>query len=169
MIAAILALAAVLQTGDQMPPLKGDYLSKREATLPDAAKGKIAFVALGFTYDSRKAVEAWVARYRRDFGTDSRTVFFEVPMIGGMGRMARWFIDSGMRNGTPKEQHENVITVYGGTGDWKDRVGFKDGSWAYVLVLDADGKIAALHGGPFTEQAYEPVAATIRQLLSKKI
>ena len=41
--------------------------------------------------------------------------FFEIPMIGGLARMGKWFIDSGMRRGTPKADHENVITVYGGT------------------------------------------------------
>ena len=44
-----------------------------------------------------------------------RVTFFEIPMIGGLARMGKWFIDSGMRRGTPKADHENVITVYGGT------------------------------------------------------
>ena len=37
-------------------------------------------------------------------------------MIGGLGTLARWFIDSGMRRGTPKADQGNVITVYGGIG-----------------------------------------------------
>ena len=80
---------------------------------------------LGFTYDSRFPVEAWAKRFRQDFGAEPGVTFFEIPMIGGMARMGKWFIDSGMRRGTPKADHENVITVYGGTDAWKQRVGFK--------------------------------------------
>ena len=47
-----------LGPGDLMPPLRGQFLSGRKAVLPDAARGRVALVALGFTYDSRFAVEA---------------------------------------------------------------------------------------------------------------
>ena len=67
-------------------------------------------------------------------------------MIGGMARMGKWFIDSGMRRGTPKADQENVITVYGGTDAWKQRVGFGDPKAAY-LILDRperQGRLAML-------------------------
>jgi hypothetical protein len=47
-------------------------------------------------------------------------------LIGGMTRVARRFIDGGMRRGTPKALHENVITVQGGAGEWKLRLGFRE-------------------------------------------
>ena len=93
---------------------------------PQAASGRVALLMLGFTYDSRFQVEAWAKRFRQDFGTEPSVTFFEIPMIGGLARMGKWFIDSGMRRGTPKADHENVITVYGGTDAWKQRVGFRD-------------------------------------------
>jgi len=132
---ALLALAltavaaaplAELAVGDQLPALRGEFLSGRSAVLPQAASGRVALLMLGFTYDSRFAVEAWAKRFRQDFGTQPKVTFFEIPMIGGMARLGKWFIDSGMRRGTPKADHENVITVYGGTDQWKQRVGFRD-------------------------------------------
>ena len=89
-----------LAVGDQLPPLKGEFLSGRTAVLPQAASGRVALLMLGFTYDSRFQVEAWAKRFRQDFGTKSGVTFFEIPMIGGMARMGKWFIDSGMRRGT---------------------------------------------------------------------
>ena len=56
-----------LRVGQQMPPLEGDFLTKEKARLPDAAAGKVALVALGFTYDSRFPVEEWSKRFRETF------------------------------------------------------------------------------------------------------
>jgi hypothetical protein len=105
--------AALLAPGDPISDLKGEFLTGKTVTLPAASTGKIALVAVGFSYDSRFAVEAWIARFRKDFGTRPEITFFEVPVIGGMARMAKWFIDSGMRSGTPTADREHVITVYG--------------------------------------------------------
>lgn len=68
--------------------------------------------------------------------------FFEIPMIGGLARMGKWFIDGGMRRGTPKTDYGNVITVYGGTDVWKQRVGFKHPNAAYLILIDRNGKVA---------------------------
>lgn len=155
MLAAALAVAGALAPGDPLPELRGTFLTGREAVLPQAAAGKTALLALGFTYDSRWAVEAWVKRFRKEFGAREGVTFFEVPMIGGMARMGKWFIDSGMRRGTPKEDHGHVITVYGGTGAWKQRLNFRNGDDAYLILLAPDGTIAWMHNGPFEESAWQ--------------
>ena len=55
---------ARLAVGSAMPALEGDLLNGREAVLPDVARGKVALLALGFSYDSRFAVEEWCGRFR---------------------------------------------------------------------------------------------------------
>ena len=70
------------------------------------------------------------------------TTFYEVPVIGGMARMGKWFIDSGMRRGTPKALHENVITVWGEAKQWKARAGVTDDQLAEVSQLT---KLRVLH------------------------
>lgn len=144
----------ILQVGARLPVLSGDYLSGRKAVLPDAAKDKVALLALGFTYESRHAVEAWTGRFRKDFYKEAAATFYEIPMIGGVGRLGRWFIDGGMRKGTPKELHENVVTVYGGTGPWKRRLNFKDPDAAYLILIDRTGTVRWLHAGKFDESIY---------------
>ena len=167
LIAGLAAAAPlpVLVPGDPLPPLRGEFLSGRPAVLPDGARGRVALVALGFSYDSRFAVEAWTERFRRDFGADSMVTFFEVPVIGGLARVARPFIDGGMRRGTPQALHENVITVYGRAAEWKLRLGFREPRDAYLLLLDRAGRVAWRHDGPFREEDYALLAAeTKRQL-----
>ena len=152
-----------LAVGDLFPRLEAEFLTGRKAVLPDAASGKVALVMMGFTYDSRYAVEKWAERFRDEFGANKAVTFFEVPVIGGMGRMAKWFIDSGMRRGTPKDMHENVITVYGGVGRWKTLMGFtkaqeKD---AYLALLGPDGRVLWVHRGPFAEDAMADLKAAV--------
>lgn len=154
----------VLSPGHPMPALKGEFLTGRQAILPDAASGRVALLAFGFTYDARFAVEAWVGRFRADFGAKSQVTFYEIPMIGGLARLGKWFIDSGMRKGTPRKDHENVITVYGGTEPWKQRLGFQSADAAYLILLDQRDIVRWHHYGTFDEEAYEALSAQVTAL-----
>jgi len=154
---------APLAVGDPFPRLEAEFLTGRKAVLPDAAAGKFALVMMGFTYDSRFDVEKWAEHVRADYKGNDTVTFFEVPVIGGMGRMAKWFIDSGMRKGTPKELHENVITVYGGVDRWKKAMAFSKAQEhsAYLALLAPDGRVKWLHRGGFSEEALAALKTAI--------
>jgi len=159
------ALISALQPGEPLPLLKGEYLTGRQAQLPDAASGRVALLALGFTYNSRFPVEAWIGRFRKDFGGNSQVTFYEIPMIGGVARLGKWFIDSGMRKGTPRSDQENVITVYGGTDSWKQRMGYSSPDAAYLVLLDKHGVVRWRYSGTFDEGAYKDLHAQVSGLL----
>lgn len=165
LISTLASAQTVLPLGKPMPPLKGEFLTGRQALLPDAASGRVALLALGFTYNSRFAVEAWIGRFRKDFADNPQVTFYEVPMIGGMARLGSWFIDSGMRRGTPKKDQENVITVYGGTDLWKQRVGFQSPDAAYLILLDRHGVVRWRHSGVLDEVAYKDLSIQMATLL----
>ena len=152
---------AGMKVGDVFPRLEGDFLSGRKAVLPDAAHGKQALVLLGFTYGSRTAVENWAEHVRPAFAAREAATFFEVPVLGGMARMGKWFIDSGMRRGTPTELHENVITVWGGVDRWKALAGFsrRAENDAYLILIDQDGRILWLYHGPYSGEAFDAMIA----------
>jgi hypothetical protein len=170
LLAAALFSARLLAPGDSLPDLRGDYLTGRAAAMPADARGKVALLALGFTYQSRFAVEAWVKRFRAAFGSEPGTAFYEVPMLGGGARLGRWFIDSGMRSGTPKEDHERVITVYGGTGQWKDRLGYAEKgpeqNDAYLILIDRTGIIRWIAHGPMEEARWAELEAAARRAMA---
>jgi hypothetical protein len=156
-----------IDVGGTLPPLKGEFLTGREAVLPGAAQGKPALLAIGFTYKSRFAVEEWVKHFRADFDKEPRATFFEVPIIGGMAKMGRWFIDSGMRRGTPKTDHEHVVTVYSEAGEWKKRLDFKAPDAAYLVLLDKDGKVAWTFTGGYDAARYTELATKVKELVSR--
>jgi hypothetical protein len=154
-----------LRVGDAFPPVEGEFLTGRTAALPAAASGRLAVLLMGFTYASRQPVEEWGAWFRKTNGANPDVTFFEMPMIGGIARLGRWFIDSGMRRGTPADLHEHVITVYSKTGDWKTRLGVSDANDrdAFVIVLDREGVIRWLYHGAFTEARAQEVADLLAQ------
>ena len=164
---ALFAVIAVLAVGDMLPTLRGRDLTGHGVRLPDATRGKVTLVSMGFSYESRFPVEAWTNRFRADFAADRRVNFYEVPMIGGMGKLARGFIDGGMRKSTPQELQDNVITVYDDVSAWKKRMNHPGGDVAHVLLLDAQGRVVARHVGMFDDAAYERMAEATRGLLAK--
>jgi hypothetical protein len=159
------SMIPILAPGTPLPALKGEFLTGRPAVLPDGASGRVALLALGFTYDSRFAVEEWVGRFRTEFGGQPLVNFYEIPMIGGMARLAKWFIDSGMRKGTPKADYEHVITVYGGVDTWKRRLGFQSPNAAYLLLLDRQGIVRWRHSGPFDDEAFATLSRQVAALV----
>ena len=169
---AVAALAAVpaaeILHGERLPSLSGKSLAGDEVVLPQAAGGRVALLLLGFTYESRFAVEAWAERFREEFGSDGRVTFYEVPMIGGLARLAKWFIDRGMRRGTAKGDYEHVITVYQATELWKQRVHYADPNAAYLILLDGTGKVAWRHAGGFDDRAYAALSSHVSEFLGRE-
>jgi hypothetical protein len=157
-----------IAVGDQLPSLRGEFLTRRTAVLPQAASSRVALLMLGFTYDSRFSVEAWAKKFRQDFGAEPRVTFFEIPMIGGVATLGKWFIDGGMRRGTPKSDQENVMTVYGGTDPWKQRVGFQDPKAAYLILIDQNGKVVWRYAGSLDEKPYQTLSSQVVRLLAGK-
>jgi len=158
--------ASELENGERLPELRGEFLTGREVVLPQAAEGRVALLLLGFTYQSRFAVEAWAEKFRAQFGSDSRFTFYEVPMIGGMARLAKWFIDSGMRRGTPEKDSEHVVTVYRRTDSWKQRVRFVNPDAAYLILLDRTGKVVWRHRGASEDGAFQTLCRKISELVN---
>lgn len=155
-----------MTVGSLFPLLTGEFLTGREARLPDAAAGQVALVLLGFTYASRMPVAAWADHVKPAFASLDRATFYEVPVIGGLARMGKWFIDSGMRRGTPKALHENVITVWGKTDAWKSRAGVTDDNDAYLFLLGRDGRILWRYSGGFREAAFAEMLSVARAAAS---
>jgi hypothetical protein len=61
-----------------------------------------------------------------------------------------------------------VITVYGGTDAWKQRVGFRDSRAAYLILIDQNGNVVWLHAGDPDESPYRALSSEVSRLLAGK-
>ncbi len=166
-IALLMASALPIQTGAMLPHLEGEYLTKRKAVLPDEARGKIALLAFGFSHASQGSVESWTKPFSKKYRGNPRITFFEIPMIGSMGKMAAPFIQGGMRKGTPKELWGNVITVFGGTDPWKEGLHVKADTDAYLVLLDTQGFIRYLTSGSYSESGFAELTRRVDELAGR--
>ena len=163
--AATSATVGTLKIGAPLPPLAGRNLAGEQVTVLDAAQGRVTLLALGFSYDSRHAVDAWADRFRGEFHADSRVTCLELPMMSGVGaRMGKPFIERGMRSGTPKALYRNVVVVWSGVGDWKERLHVRDSKLAYLMLLDRNGRLVWSGTGARDVKGYERLSARVRAL-----
>lgn len=148
--AAVLSLLLTIgpiAPGQQLPVARGEFLTGRTGELPAASRGHVALVLFGFTYASRKPVEAWADRFHAAYAADSTVTLYEVPVMNGMAWMGKPFIVGGMRKGTPVAQHEHVVLLWGVSGPWKQRLGVHHRDAAYAVVLDREGRVRWLASG----------------------
>ncbi len=150
----LFAAAAALSPGDAFPELKTQSLTGHAVSLPADVKGKVAFLAM-----------AWAKRFLQDFKDERRATYYSLPMIGGMGRMAKPFIEGGMRKTMTPAEQDHIAPVYSSTDPWKKRVGFQGGDDADVVVLDAGGAVRFVCSGKLEEGQYGKAAEAVRALL----
>lgn len=163
------AHAAELRPGDPLPELAGELLTGEAASLPAAARGRVALLLMGFSDASRFPVEAWGARFREAFAGDSTVTFYEVPMMSGLPvRLARPFINRGMRGGTPPALHGNVMTVWNHTAAWRRRLGVDDRDLAHLVLLARDGTVAWIGAGARDLAGFDGLVARARALAARR-
>ena len=165
---SLAAAEAPLGPGVPFPVLRGTLLDGRPAELPAAASGRVTLLLMGFSYESRKPVEAWATRVRARFGAEARVTWFQLPMLGGGARLGRWFIESGMRRGTPPAEHDRVLPVYASPDVWKQRLAVTDDRTAWLVLLDPQGRVAWLHHGSPDDPAMESLGREIETLLKPR-
>jgi predicted transcriptional regulator len=89
-------------------------------------------------------------------------------MVGGMAKLGKWFIDSGMRRGTPEKDYERVITVYRDTNSWKQRVLYSEPDAAYLILLDRTGKVAWRYQGAFEQGTFQELTRKVSELIQAR-
>ncbi len=153
--------------GRRFPTLSAASLTGDMVTLPDAAKGSIALVAVAFVRQAQEEINSWTGPFGAAFGNNPECTVYEVPMMDSL--MARLFsgsIDAGMRGGIPPRQHGHVVTYYGGLDRYLRELGISDRNHAYVYLLDRDGVIRWAEQGSATPDRLEEMVKATRSLLT---
>ncbi|MBC7541595.1 MAG: hypothetical protein H7338_02570 [Candidatus Sericytochromatia bacterium] len=160
------AFAWTAPTGSRLPTIVGGTLSGKKVTFPEDLAGRPAVLLIGFTRDSRTPVEAWAKALAKAGIDPAETPIYPMPMIGnGIGtRLARPFIDSGMRGATPKAEHDHVVTVYGDLQPIKQGLHVTPEHPAYVVLVDRSGTIAGAWVGPPADAAIAELRARLKGL-----
>lgn len=148
-----------INVGDAMPEVKAETLAgDKSVSLLAKSKGTVAVVLFSFSKEASVQVKAWGSRAAADFGKDK---LWQVAVLDGAPRIVRGLILRGMRSDMPKELQAQTLLVYSDGEVWKKRLRFTSDKHAYVVVVDAAGKVKWMHHGVFEERKYEELKATM--------
>lgn len=136
-----------LKLGDRFPDICAETLAEKPVCLPKYCEGKIAVITLAFDIDSQRKIDTWANPLLAKYEADSSVMYFEVPMIKTIYRLARRWIDSGMREGIPKKLHNSILTYYGDFDPYLKRFGTRSKLDAYCFILDSEGRVQFFQEG----------------------
>jgi len=159
-----LAVAGLLMADSlPMPTTQAQSLSGHEVTLPTAVAGHSAVIVIGFTQGSQRAMERWDKEIGAQVTAKPGVPLYNIAVIQDAPRFVRGMIKGSMKALVPAAGKDRFLTVVEGQDELKKAVDFSAASDAYVVVLDASGKIVFhTHGDP-SESAKKQVIEQIKE------
>ena len=138
--------------GKSLLPQYGKTLSGKNIELPDYFYGKFVFVAFGFSRKTQYDFDSWMITLKKKYSDKKNLLFFEIPMIGKKSKFQKLFIQNGMKIGINKSLHDNIMTFYGDTYEYKEYYGFNEENTGYFLLLDKNSTIIWQNSGAATQE-----------------
>ena len=151
-ISIIMSNTSFAQKSD-FPLLQARTLAGENIEYPKALAGNksllvMVFEDIGRYQEAQSQANQWLAvcesRWQR-----LGILAHEIPMMGGVWKIARSYIDEGMRLGLPVEKHSSVSCFYGDKDKYRRLLAIEKFAEAQVFLLDENGSILLqTHGAP---------------------
>jgi hypothetical protein len=146
----------------RFPTIQGEKLSGESVTLPDYYLGKPILLLVGYEQESQFDIDRWMLALLQ---LKVNITVIEVPTIESLGaRLAKSFINEGMRRGIPQEDWGAVVTVYNDAAKIREFLGNEGGRNAHVALLDSEGKLRWFHNRGFSPAQALQIIEMIKNL-----
>src|SRR5580704_12035229 len=134
-------LVAVSLSAQVIPHTEAETLSGKKIVLPDAASGHPAVFIVGFSRAGGDSSGRWGKQLRQEFTTDSNLRIYSVAELQDAPKLVRGIIRHNMRGSIPQNEQDSFILLYDNEDDWKKLAEFSDPDDAYILLVDAAGRV----------------------------
>jgi hypothetical protein len=129
-----------------VPRLEGETLTERKRALPET--GRAALLVIGFSKDAAPSMVPWLSACRsRDPHEPPAVGCYDVRMLQAVPGLFRGFVARAMRKEYPQEWKDDALLVYKDNDSWQRRLRIRDPKAAQVLLIDAEGRVAAMADG----------------------
>ena len=145
-----------------MPQTLAQSLSGHEVVLPRSIVGHPAVIVIGFSQGSQRAMEHWDKEIGAQVTATPGVPLYNIAVIQDAPRFVRGMITHSMRALVPAAGQDRFLTVVQGQEELKKAVNFSATNEAYVVVLDASGKIVFYTHGEPSEAAKKQVIDQIK-------
>lgn len=140
-----------LSVGEPFPTVVATTLPGKRLLLPDDLAGSVGLLVIGFDYDARFQIDAWVRHATELYGEQPSLHILQVAAVGKVAPFMRAMINAAMERGTPEWERPQVVTLYGDLREMRTRLLVDDPIQAQVVLLGRTGRVAWKTTGPLTE------------------
>lgn len=162
------ACTALAQTSQIMPGIEGESFTGRKVILPGAVRGKVAVLIFGFTKASKEPTSAWTDKIQSDLGSRSGFEMYQLPVLEDVPRFIRGMVISSMKKGVRENMRDHFVPILQGESELRKLVSYQEKDDAYLVILDATGRVIHQTHGPFSEAGYQKFSDEVQVLLNQQ-
>jgi hypothetical protein len=149
----------------QFPTVTGKNLERQTLTLPEGFRGDRNLVFIAFQQWQQRQVDSWLPFARQLEASHPEVRYYELPTIQMRNRLARTFINEGMRAGIPDPvARERTITLYVDKSAFRQALRLPREDEIYVLLLDGQGQVQWQAEGAFSQEKGDSLTAVVEAL-----
>jgi hypothetical protein len=137
-----------------IPEAHGTALDGTAVVLPDALKGKVGVLVVGFSHASQGQVTNWGRLITADYGTTPGLAYYEIPMLGGAPKMLRGMIVKSMAKSVPAAEKPHFLPLTEDDKPWRRVAHYDKADDAYIVLVDGDGAVRWQTQGEPSDAAY---------------
>jgi ATP10 protein len=170
MLAVVLGATLVCAGGraqTTIPKSGGTTLAGTSVVLPDALKGKVGVLVVGFSHASQGQVAPWTRLLEADYGKSNDVTYFALPMLAAAPKMLRGMIKKSMANSVPFAERPHFLPITEGEPAWRSAAHYDKPDDAYVLLVDSTGTVRWQTEGEATDMAYAEMKKNLRALTAQ--
>ena len=156
-LALAVGVAEGQSAGQRIPALHGVVLTGETVDLPDALKGKVGVLVVGFSQSSREQVTAWGKRLAGDYRDSNSILYYEMPVLASVPKLIRGWVLGKIKGSVPPRAQSRFLPVLDHEGEWKSVAGFGPADDAYILVVDGNGAVRWKTEGGASDASYAEV------------
>jgi hypothetical protein len=161
----VLAGCALAQAPEvTIPASRGTTLTGIPVVLPDAVKGKVGVLVVGFTKDSKTPMQAWGKRLAVDYPATPGVVFYEIPVLASAPSLARLAIEEEMKMSMPAAERAHLLPLTQNEAGWLAVTHYVKGDDAYVLLIGGNGVVRWQTQGPVSDANYAELKSKIGEM-----
>jgi hypothetical protein len=155
---------AASQAPAAIPASRGTTLSGATIVLPDALKGKVGVLVVGFTRPSQAPIQAWGKRLAVDYPPSTGVVYFEIPMLASAPRLLHGIIAGQMKWGVSAAEQAHFLPLTDNEQAWLAVAHYAKPDDAYVLLIAGDGSVRWQTEGPVTDTNFAELKHKIAEM-----
>ncbi len=137
---ALVAVAAQVCRAQAMPSTAGETLSGQPIVLANAVRGHAAVLIAGFSREGGNGAGEWAKALRAD-PAFAQVAVYQIAEIAGAPRFVRGMIRSGIKKGVSPASQDHFVLLAEDEQRWRAYFGVSTENDAYVVLIDAQGKI----------------------------